>query len=70
MRDGGRSYLFRLDQDPNEANDLAAKNPQLARELDAALDKWTALHPAGGVRFSQGAPKGWTAPKQWAEAAV
>ncbi len=70
VRDGGRSQLFRLDEDPKEANDLAAKNPQLVKELDAALDKWTALHPKVGTRFSGAAPKGWMAPKQWAEAAV
>lgn len=69
VRDAGKDQLFRLDQDPQEANDLAAKNPQLVRELGAAIDQWAALHPSGGLRFSARAPEGWKAPPQWAEAA-
>ncbi len=32
--------LYRLDQDPQERNDLAAKFPQKARRLEADLERW------------------------------
>jgi arylsulfatase A-like enzyme len=64
-----RNYLFRIEEDPNETNDLAAKNPALVKDLAARIDKYRALHPKDGVREGDKAPAGYQVPKLWAEAA-
>lgn len=70
VRNNGTDHLFRIDEDPNEERDLAAKHPAVVKELGAELEKWTALHPAGGVRSNARPPGGWKAPPRWAEAAA
>ncbi|MEO7653047.1 MAG: arylsulfatase [Bryobacteraceae bacterium] len=64
------NYLFQLEQDPSEKNDVASQNPGLVKDLVARLGKWQTLHPKDGVRASEGPPTGWAAPKQYAEAAT
>jgi arylsulfatase A-like enzyme len=62
--------LFRIEQDPTEQHDLAAKQPELVKDLAARIDRWRALYPADGiVDPKKDAPPGKPAPKQWAEAA-
>ncbi len=64
----GKNYLFRIDEDPTESNDLSAKNPKLVAELVQKIEDWRKFHPAEGTR--DGAiPKDWKTPKLWAEAA-
>ena len=63
-----RNYLFRIDEDPAEKNDLAGKNPTLVAELVERITEWRKLHPADGVREAP-QPAGYKAPKLWAEAA-
>ena len=64
-----KDYLFDISEDPNEKNDLSAKNPKFKSELVAAAEKWRALAPRDAVRATERAPEGWRAPKAWAEAA-
>ena len=64
------NYLFQLEQDPHEENDVAAQNAALLKDLVAKIEKWQALHPKDGVHAVEGAPKGWVAPKEYAEAAI
>jgi arylsulfatase A-like enzyme len=64
-----KNYLFRIEEDPNEKNDVADKNPKLVADLVEGLERWRKLHPANGVREADGMPKGYQAPKQWLEAA-
>jgi arylsulfatase A-like enzyme len=64
-----KNYLFRIDEDPEEKNDLAARNPEVTSGLAARIAKWRESHPPNGVRESDGVPAGWKGPKQWAEAA-
>ena len=64
-----RNYLFRIVEDPTEQNDLSEKNPQLVATLVQGLEEWRKLHPPNGVREADGQPPGYTAPKQWIEAA-
>ena len=63
------THLFRMDEDPNETNDLASKQPTIMAELTALTEKWQALAPAETEVESAEPPNGWRAPKQWAEAA-
>jgi arylsulfatase B len=64
-----KNYLFRIDEDPTEKNDVADKNPKIVTDLMRSLEEWRKLHPANGVRESQGPPSGYKAPKLWVEAA-
>jgi hypothetical protein len=64
-----KNYLFRIVEDPSEKNDVAAQNPELVKELVAAIQKWQTLYPANGVRHTSAARPGWKAPAQYAEAA-
>ncbi len=63
-----KNYLFRINEDPNETNDLAAKNPELTEELGRRIESWRKLHPAESAQDVE-AKEGWQAPKLWAEAA-
>jgi arylsulfatase A-like enzyme len=67
---GVTDHLYRIAEDPNEANDLAAAQPALTRELGARIETWKTQHPAGGLRFSGSSPKGWKAPAEWAGVAA
>jgi hypothetical protein len=64
-----KNYLFRIEEDPNEKNDIADKNPKLVADLVESLERWRKLHPANGVRESDPQPQGYQVPKQWVEAA-
>jgi arylsulfatase A-like enzyme len=65
---GAKNYLFHIEEDPTESNDLSAKNPKLVAELTQRIEEWARLHPSDGVRDT-GAPKGYKAPALWVEAA-
>jgi arylsulfatase A-like enzyme len=65
-----REHLFRIEQDPEEKENLAERYPEVVRDLAARIERWRAPHPFDGVRFSNAPPAGWKAPAQWAEAAV
>lgn len=63
-------YLFRIAEDSNEKNDLAAKHPGVVKDLAGRIVKWRALHPPAGTRATDAPPPGWRPPAQWAEAAL
>jgi arylsulfatase A-like enzyme len=63
-----KSYLFRIEEDPIESNDLSSKNPAMVADLVQRLGEWRKLHPDNGVRESP-RPESWKAPPLWAEAA-
>jgi arylsulfatase A-like enzyme len=71
-RQGGaaRDHLFRIAADPKEEKNHAPRFPEVVRDLSGRIDRWRAVHPVNGVRFSAQAPAGWQAPAQWAEAAA
>ncbi len=63
-----RSYLFRIEEDMSEKNDLAAANNPVVRRLNARLDEWRKLHPSNGLRDGLAPAPGWSAPKVYADA--
>jgi arylsulfatase A-like enzyme len=65
---GGNTYLFNIEEDPTESNDLSAKNPKLVADLLVRVEDWRKLHPPEGT-LDQPVPPDWQVPKQWAEAA-
>ncbi|MDG1943747.1 MAG: sulfatase-like hydrolase/transferase [Halioglobus sp.] len=60
------NYLFRIKDDPNEYNNLAASHPEVVQELARMIHDWRALYPINGTRSQLVAPPGWRAPKDWA----
>ena len=63
------NHLYRIEEDPEEKNDLAAVHPAVVKDLAARVDAWAKLYPANGVRAAAEPPPGWKAPQKWAEAA-
>jgi arylsulfatase A-like enzyme len=61
------NYLFRIQDDPLEENNLAAEYPQLVAQLSDRVQQWRALHPINGVRSRIAPPPGWRAPLDWAD---
>ncbi|MEP5765914.1 MAG: arylsulfatase, partial [Halieaceae bacterium] len=61
------NYLFRIQDDPYEYNNLAQQYPQVVAELAEEIHHWRSLHPASGTRAELMPPPGWRAPKDWAD---
>jgi len=59
------NYLFRIDDDPNEHNNLAAANPDIVSELAEEIHYWRTLYPISGIRSTLTPPPGWRAPRDW-----
>ncbi|MEK7752158.1 MAG: hypothetical protein AAB654_09605, partial [Acidobacteriota bacterium] len=65
------NMLFRVEQDLREENDLAAKHPEMVKDLAARVDHWRALYPPDGIIDpKKDATPDHPAPKQWAEAVL
>jgi len=60
------NYLFRIQDDPNEYNNLAQAHPEVVQKLSNMIREWRALHPISGTRSKLVPPPGWRAPKDWA----
>lgn len=60
------NYLFRIDEDPNEYNNLASEYPEVVEELAREIHHWRTLYPIAGTRHQLVPPPGWRAPKDWA----
>jgi arylsulfatase A-like enzyme len=63
-----QSLLFRIEEDPNEKNDLAARYPAVVKDLEARIAKWRTTAPPHSERFSNDYRDNWRAPARWAEA--
>ncbi len=60
------NHLFRIDEDPNEYNNLAEAYPEVVQDYAERVRNWRALYPIAGTRSSLSPPPGWRAPKDWA----
>jgi arylsulfatase A-like enzyme len=60
------NYLFRIQEDPYEYNNLAQSEPAVVRELARSIHDWRALYPISGTRSQLTPPPGWRAPVDWA----
>ncbi|MFP6624362.1 MAG: sulfatase-like hydrolase/transferase [Myxococcota bacterium] len=65
-----RNFLFRILEDPNEKEDLAAAHPEIVEKLAGRIHRWRSQHPMAGTRGTLVAHPGWVAPLDWAEAVV
>jgi arylsulfatase A-like enzyme len=60
------NYLFRIQDDPNEYNNLASQYPDLVQQLSKLIQQRRALYPINGTRSQLAPPPGWRAPLDWA----
>ena len=60
------NYLFNIEDDPNEKNNLANAHPDVVRELSEEILYWRTLYPVSGTRHELVPPPGWRAPLDWA----
>ena len=60
------NHLFKISEDPNEYNNLAADQPDLVAAMAERIRNWRALYPIHGTRSHLVGPPGWRAPKDWA----
>ncbi len=64
------NYLFDIQIDPNETNNLAADHPEIVSRLAGKIRKWRAQHPINGVRVAIAPHPGWRAPLDYADAVI
>jgi len=57
------NFLFRIADDPNEHNNLAAEHPDVVAKMADAIHRWRSLYPVTGTRAELVPPPG---PKDWA----
>jgi arylsulfatase A-like enzyme len=65
----GKSYLFLIEQDMTEQNDLAAANPAVVRKLNQLIDRWRKSELPGSLRHTGEPPSGFRSPPAWVAAA-
>ena len=60
------NYLFKIDNDPYETNNLAEQYPRLVADMSEEIRFWRSLYPVAGTRSELVPPPGWRAPIDWA----
>ena len=65
-RAGSKLELFRIEDDPSEAQDLASANPDVVKRLLAKILAFRGLKPDDAMEISLQAPEDWSAPADWA----
>ncbi len=60
------NYLFKIDNDPYETNNLAVQYPRVVADLSEEIRFWRSLYPVAGTRSELVPPPGWRAPIDWA----
>ncbi len=61
------NYLFRIQDDPYEYHNLAAKHPDVVARMAKAIHQWRMMYPVTGTRAELVPPPGWRAPLDWAD---
>lgn len=59
------THLFKISDDPNEHQNLAADHPKVVEEMSEAILEWRTLYPVAGTRSELVPPPGWRAPRDW-----
>lgn len=69
VRVGGREELYDIEADANEKKDVRGFLPEIATKMSNRMDAWIRFAPKDALRFSEGSPKGFVAPAEWASLA-
>jgi len=64
------NFLFDMNVDAEEKNNLAETNPAIVKRLAGKIQKWRALHPINGVRVALAPHPGWRAPNDYAVSVI
>ena len=64
------NFLFNIDSDPHEKDNLAEDEPRQVTRLAEKIDDWRGQHPINGVLVGLAPHPGWRAPLDYAEAVV
>jgi len=65
-----QNFLFDMNVDAEEKNNLADANPAEVKRLAIKIRKWRALHPINGVKVALAPHPGWRAPKDYAKSVI
>ena len=61
------NHLFRIADDPNEYNNVAASHPDVVAKMADAIHRWRQIYMVTGTRSELVPPPGWRAPRDWAD---
>jgi len=61
------NHLYKINDDPNEYDNVADQNPDVVAALAERIRNWRAIYPINGTRSKLMPPPGWRAPKDWAD---
>ena len=61
------SWLFKIDEDPYERNNLAAAHPEIVQRMAQEIHQWRTMYPVAGTRNELVPPPGWRAPLDWTD---
>jgi arylsulfatase A-like enzyme len=61
------NYLFDIENDPYEHNNLASEHPKRVEKMAKAIHQWRMMYPVTGTRAELVPPPGWRAPLDWAD---
>ena len=61
------NWLFRIQDDPFERNNLAEANPDVVARMAEEIHEWRMVHPLSGTRHALVPPPGWRAPLDWVD---
>lgn len=64
------NFLFDMDVDAQEKNNLADANPAIVKRMAKKILDWRAQHPINGVRVALTPHPGWRAPKDYAVSVI
>ena len=64
------TFLFQLEEDPFEKNNVAEHHPDLVKDLTDRIRQWRSLHPEGDIDVSSKRHPGFAPPSDWSESAI
>lgn len=64
------NFLFDMDIDAEEKNNLAEKHPAEVKRMAGKITKWRAQHPINGIKVALAPHPGWRAPKDYAVSVI
>ena len=60
------NFLFEIDADPGEKNNLADAHPERVKRMAKDINEWRSQHPIGGVQVGLAPHPGWRPPNDYA----